>query len=92
MLTFLICIIACTGVQDYVLSLSESVRPFLDKVLDWDHDGVDKDLDAIARMMIDWEDKFAIRLGLRHMDIEDIKSENRDPLLQRLVHVQCGQC
>ena len=64
-------------------SLPNNVSPFLCNKLDWDNDGVEKDLDAIARKMSNWEAQFAINLGLTRVEIEEIRAENH--ALQRYV-------
>ncbi len=63
-------------------TLPESVRPHLERQLDWDH-GVDADLDEIAHHMTRWE-VHSCRLGLTCEDVEDINSKHKDkPELQR---------
>ena len=39
--------------DEYVRKLPESSRAYLDKVLDWDNKGVDKDLEEISHMVTD---------------------------------------
>jgi hypothetical protein len=52
-------------------------------VLDWDNEGVDKDLNMIAEPMLDWE-KLSSHLGLTRANIHDIKKSNiNEPELQR---------
>ena len=66
----------------------------LDKELDWDNEGVDKDLNEIADEMIDWEEKrLDTLLELSRPQIHDIKHTNLDrPILQRYVcMVKCVQ-
>ena len=86
-------LLICTDgldVQDFVSSLPKSVSPFLCEKLDWDHNGVEKDLDAIARTMSNWEAQFAVKLGLTRAEIEDIRAEKY--ALQRLVYdLRCMQ-
>ena len=59
----------------------------LEKELDWDSEGVDKDLVEIADKMIHWEEKgLHSLLELSHIDVHDIKDAYRDkPVLQRCV-------
>ena len=59
--------------QAYLSSLSPHVHPFLEQQLDWDHGGVDVDLNEIADHMLDWEDRLSAHLGLTRTDIRDIK-------------------
>jgi hypothetical protein len=52
--------------------------------LDWDHDGVDRDLNGIAHHMLDWEEKLCTHLGLTAVDTHDIKAKHpNNPELQR---------
>ena len=67
------------------------MQPFSDNVLDWDHGNEEKDLDAIARTMVDWEIRFAVKLGLTPPEIEEIKVKTT-PSNQRLAHVHCDKC
>ena len=56
----------------------------LDKELDEDHKGVDKDLNEIAHHMLDWEVKLVSYLDLTQIDISDIKKKHpTEPELQR---------
>jgi hypothetical protein len=43
-------------------------------VLDWDNEGVDKDLNTIAEPMSDWEE-LSSQLGLTEVDVSDIKEK-----------------
>ena len=52
----------------------------LQKTLDWDNDGVGKDLNAIAHRMLNWEEDLSADLGLSCVDIHDIKE----------LHTKCG--
>lgn len=45
---------------------------YLDEVLDWDNSGVDEDVN-IAEHMLEWNRRLAPYLGLKDMDISDIK-------------------
>ena len=72
--------------EGYVHSLPVSVRPFLKEVLDWDHGDVDKDLEAIADQMLQWEEKFVTLFELPPQEMEDLKQEmNSTPVLLRYV-------
>lgn len=65
-------------------SLPPPARPHLEYILDWGHDGVQRDLCEIADHMLDWEEKLSTHLGLADIDISDIKEENfKKPKLQR---------
>ena len=55
----------------------------LEKVLDWDKEGVDSDLSEIARQFVDWEEN-ATLLELTSVNIADInKTYPSNPVLQR---------
>ena len=70
--------------SSYVWSLPASARPLLEQQLDWDNEGVDKDLIEIAHHMLDWEVKLCSHLGLTTIDVHDIKEKNSGkPELQR---------
>ncbi len=65
-------------------TLPASVHPHLERQLDWDHEGVDRDLNEIADVMLDWEVRLSSHLGLTDVDIHDIKEiHNKQPSLQR---------
>ena len=65
-------------------ALPASIRPHLEKLLDWDHDGIDTDLNEIAQHMLDWDEKLSSHLGLTAVDVHDIKAMHRNnPELQR---------
>lgn len=65
----LVCPIIFSGL-DYVSSLPASVQPYLDYQLDWEHEGVDKDLIEIADNMLHWEEYLCDSLGLTGVDIQ----------------------
>ena len=71
--------------QDYLSILPVAAHPSLEKVLDWDHEGVDKDLSRIADSTgTDWEVTLAVPLELSWLDIEDVKRKyHQDPKLLR---------
>lgn len=71
--------------KTYISSLPDKAQSYLDKQLDWDNEGVDKDLDEIAKQMIDWEEKLSTLLMMPDYEIYDIKEENKRkrPRLQR---------
>ena len=50
------------------LVASANVHPLLEQQLDWDHEGVDKDLIH----MLNWEEKLCSHLGLTEVDRHDI--------------------
>ena len=74
--------------SSYVWSLPASARPLLEQQLDWDHEGVDKDLTEIAHHMLDWEEKFCSHLGLTGVDVHDIKElySGKPELQVTLIH------
>ena len=68
----------------YVSSLPPAALPHLELQLDWDHEGVEKDLCEIAHHMLDWEQQLSTRLGLTPVDISDTKDMySNKPELQR---------
>ena len=66
-------------------SLPASAHSLLDKQLDWNHEGEDRDLISIAHHMLDWEEKLCVHLGLTEVDVHDIKKihSSNEPELQR---------
>lgn len=52
-------------------------------MLDWDHNGVDVDLNEIAYVMIYWEEKLVAPLGLSEVEIHDIVNSISSLELQR---------
>ena len=72
-----------------VSSLPASAQNMLDKELDFDNEGVEKDLCKIAEHMVDWEEKFSIPLSLTATDISDINKKS-NPVLQR--YNEAPQC
>lgn len=77
--SYLLCII------EYVKILPPDVIPYLDKQLDWDSHGVDKDLNIIADHMIEWEEKqIPMHLKIENNLVHDIKETYKgQPQLQR---------
>ena len=72
--------------QRVLSSIPNSHSPHLDKRLDWDNEGVDKDLIQIASHMSNWEEVLVAHLKLTRSDVSDIKEKNPNkPELQRLV-------
>ena len=69
--------------SSYVSSLPACARPHLELRLDWGHDGVERDLYAVADHMIKWEEILAAPLGLTEIDIHDITESICNPVLQR---------
>ena len=66
------------------LVASANACPLLEQLLDWDHEGVDKDLIEIAHHMLNWEEKLCSHLGLTEVDKHDIKEiYTGKPELQR---------
>ena len=71
--------------QSYKSSLPASALQYLERTLDWDHEGVDIDLNEVADHMLDWEERLSTLLGMTPIEIHDIKLENPTNLrLQRL--------
>ena len=67
----------------YVSSLPSSARPYLVRELDWDHEGMDRDLNEISYYLVDWEVKLTTHLELTAIDIAHIKYVYQRPILQR---------
>ena len=63
-------------------SLPASAQNMLDKELDWDNEGVERDLYKLAEHMVDWEEKLAAPLSLTATDVFEI-NKNSNPVLQR---------
>ena len=64
-------------------SLPASAREFLKKEIDWDHDGVEEDLDYIARHLTDWEAKLVVPLRFTRHQVDILKETHSDPILLR---------
>lgn len=72
------------ALSQYVSSLRAAAASYLDKELDWDHEGVDRHLNRIADHMIDWEVKLSTLMNLTFFEISDLKANNSaDVCLQR---------
>lgn len=72
------------GVQDYLSTLPAHVHPLLDQELDYDNEGVERDLTEIAKAMSKWEEQLSTPLELTLVDIDDIKDiYHNNPELQR---------
>lgn len=72
-----------SDISPYVTSLPASALPLLEKQLDWDNK-VDRNLREIAHLMLDWDGKACTYLGLKEVDIRDIKDiHDAKPELQR---------
>ena len=64
--------------------LPEAARGYLDEVLDWDHKGVDKDLNQIALYLTDWEENLSTGLEIPYHDIDALKDKySQKPVLLR---------
>ena len=61
--------------DEYVQKLSDSARAHLDKILDWDSKGVDKDLEKISHLVTDdVEMKLLPELEIPDEDIQKINA------------------
>ena len=71
----------------YISTLPLYAQCLLEKELDWDNEGVDKDLNEIADKMIHWEEKgLHTLLELSHIEIHDIEVTYKykdNPILKR---------
>ena len=71
-------------IQAYLSSLPPSAHEYLDQELDWDNEGVDKDLCEIADHMLDWEVKLAAPMSLTPIVMHDIRAKyGHKPVLER---------
>ena len=82
LLIFMYCF---TEYDEFVASLPTKAREFLQKEIDWDHGGVEKDLDYIARQLTDWETKLVIPLSFTPQEVDLLKEKHQhsDPILLR---------
>ena len=72
--------------ETYFASVPEKKRIKLDKKLDFDHDGVQRDLGTITNSMDEWEGNVAEQLQLTRPEIESIRTKYPGDLpLQTLV-------
>ena len=72
--------------ETYFASVPEKNRYKLDKKLDFDHDGVQRDLGTITNSMDEWEGNVAEQLQLTRHEIEAIRKKHPGDLpLQTLV-------
>ena len=62
--------------------LAPLARQYLDKIVDWNHGNVYKDLHIIAHHMLHW-DSLAPQLGLDDVDVADIRHDNQTAEQQR---------
>ena len=62
--------------EGYVSKLHPSLHHYLEKELDWDAGGVDRDLSTIGRQIPDWEEELAESLGLTTPNILDIHAKH----------------
>ena len=69
--------------QAYLSSLPSTAHIHLGKELDWDNEGVDRDLNEIAYVMLEWEEKLSAPMKLTDIDIHDIKANHLIAELQR---------
>ena len=68
--------------QEYVQGLPESL---LKRQLDYDSNGVDHDLIAIAEHMINWEVDLVAPMKLTEIDVHDIRYHDHRPIMQRYI-------
>ena len=62
--------------DEYVHKLPESSRAYLDKVLDWDNKGADKDLEEISHLVTeDVEMKLLSELEIPDEDMQKINAD-----------------
>ena len=72
--------------SSYLSSIPATALPYLDNLLDWDQEGVDRHLNRIADAMIEWEENLSIWLGLTEVQIHDLKKiYSQEPVLLRHV-------
>ena len=70
-------------VQAYLSGVPDSHLRHVDQELDWDNEGVDRDLNSIADSMLEWETNLTSAFNLTQVDIHDIKVTESSPVLQR---------
>ena len=70
--------------HEYISSLPLSIHVFLQEELDWDNNGVDKDLNDIADHLSDWEVKLSVPFKFTPSEIHDLKAKHSNPSLLRL--------
>ena len=74
--------------SSFQASLPPSRHPYLERQLDFDQGGVDRDLNKIADSIINWEMNLSVELGLTNNEIHDIKAEHPiNNALQRSVGI-----
>ena len=76
-------LISYSDYEEYVSRLPSSTRTCLSEVLDWDNNGVDKDLNDIAVSMLEWEVKLAVPFLFTQSEIDDLKEAHNNPILLR---------
>ena len=70
--------------EDYVSSLPTEALEYLKNEIDWDHDGVEEDLDYIAQHLTDWEEKLVVPLHFKQDQLAILKEKHKnDPVLLR---------
>ena len=77
--------IGATTYADYVRRIPPNNQYKLDKKVDFEHHGVDRDLHEIAKNMKNWDGDIAPPLGLTPVEISDIQESIRKPQMQRSV-------
>ena len=65
--------------------LPRAAHIYLNKIVDYDHDMVPKDLYKVAHNMLCW-DSLAPQLGLNEVDVADIKHDHHTAEQQRLAY------
>ena len=79
-------VVSAIDIEPIISSLPDNAKCHLDKHLDHDNEGVDRDLNAIADKMEDWKVKIATHLRLTPIDMSDIELKYpQQPVLQRYV-------
>lgn len=78
------CISPAPDFKAYASRLPAGAWPHFKQKLDWDNEGVDRDLYEIAHHLLNWEEKLSTHLELTATDISDIRDIHmNNPALQR---------
>ena len=55
-------------VMEYLIFYNLTSSPHLEKIIDWNNGGVEKDLIEIAKHLTEWEEKLVSPLGITHTE------------------------
>lgn len=77
--------------DDYVASIPADNRPELEKKVDYQHNGVDKDLSDIAAVLLNWEG-IVPHLNLTEIDVEDVSHYKPEQQRYASINREANQC